>query len=116
MLIERRLIEWLGLVAEMDCLRPTVKQVQQLRSASVVAQSTQQQKGVLSPVAISQTDELLQMVGHNIRQAATALGFGAADQEAFFAVDYETRANAWEAMQAGAANRAAAIDNGQQTE
>jgi hypothetical protein len=52
-----------------------------------------------------------------IQQAADTLGFDAADQAALFAVDYSTRENAWGALQAAAANRAAAaIDNGDRIE
>jgi hypothetical protein len=115
--IERRLSEWLGLVAGMDCSRPTVKQLQQLRVASRCAQSAGQQTPVSSPAAISAAAELSRTLKPKIQQAADTLGFDAADQAALFAVDYSTHANAWEALQAAAANRAAAaIDNGDRIE
>ncbi|MFO0203027.1 MAG: hypothetical protein ACK528_07845 [Alphaproteobacteria bacterium] len=116
-MIERRLSEWLGLVAGMDCSRPTVKQLQQLRVASRCAQSAGQQTPVSSPAAISAAAELSRTLKPKIQQAADTLGFDAADQAALFAVDYSTHANAWEALQAAAANRAAAaIDNGDRIE
>lgn len=115
--IERRLSEWLGLIAGMDCSRPTVKQLQQLRVASRCAQSAGQKTPVSSPAAISAAAELSRTLKPKIQQAADTLGFDAADQAALFAVDYSTHANAWEALQAAAANRAAAaIDNGDRIE
>ena len=69
------------------------------------------------PAAISAAAELSRTLKPKIQQAADTLGFDAADQAALFAVDYSTHANAWEALQAAAANRAAAaIDNGDRIE
>ena len=104
-MIERRLTEWLEVVSAIDCSRLTVQQVQQLRSAIAVAKAPAGPTDQLSPDAISHAAELLRISEHKIRQAAAAVGFSDADQSLLFAADYETRANAWEALQAGVWNQ-----------
>lgn len=100
-MIERRLKEWLDVVSAIDCSQPTVQQVRQLRSAIAVAKAPTEPTDQPSLDAMSHAAELLRISEHKIRQAAAAVGFSDADQLLLFAVDYETRANAWGALEAG---------------
>lgn len=103
-MIEQRLREWLDLVSAIDCSQPTEQQVRQLRSAIAVANAPAGPTDQLSPDAISHAAELLRISEDKIRQAAAAVGFSDADQPLLFAAEYETRANAWYALEAGVWN------------
>lgn len=103
----QRLAEWRQTVAAIDPLRPEA--LPQLRAAGAVLWGAEQPGGDPSAAELNAVAELSRTLKPKIRQAAAALGFNAADQAALFAVDYSTRANAWEALQAAAANRAAAV-------
>jgi hypothetical protein len=103
----QRLAEWRQTVAAIDPLRPEA--LRQLRVAGAVLWGAEQPGGDPSAAKLNAVAELSRTLKPKIRQAADALGFSAADQAALFAVDYSTHANAWEALQAAAANRAAAV-------
>lgn len=103
----QRLAEWRQTVAAIDPLRPEA--LPQLRAAGAVLWGAEQPGGDPSAAKLNAVAELSRTLKPKIRQAAAALGFNAADQAALFAVDYSTHANAWEALQAAAANRAAAV-------
>ena len=103
----RRLAEWLQAIAAIDPLRLESLQLLQ-RAAAVVWGFERRADDELSTGEINAAAELSRALRPKIHQAAAALGFTAGDQADLFAADYSRRSNAWGALQAAAANRAAA--------